>query len=309
MKIERIFNNFMTGLLFIPSFMYMFGPLYGINIYLLICNLYKMHYLYCKKNILLITDFEETVNDYMLVNLLVSLYKQDKIEVSGIIVNDETNEKAIKLRKYLRKLGIKDNEISISVSKKKDECFNELDEKELENLYNYNIDLWDGYKMILDCEKSNNLSILCCGNIKSLKKAVDNSNELPNISNVYIYNNVTLEKSFFSYIVKKTSNHKNEDLAYIANETNSKKLPNNTFRVFCQMDTASKVDLTNSDYLSVSMQNHIDVPDFAFIDNSLLLLYTVHPELFDTVTWKDSAIRCKNNSIKMIKNKLFKYIN
>ena len=74
------------------------------------------------------------------------------------------------------------------------------------------------------------------------------------------------------------------------------------------MDTVGKVDLTDKDYLSVLMKNHVDVPDFAFIDNSLLLLYTVNPELFDTQTWKDSAIRCNKKSVQTIKNKLCKYI-
>ena len=163
--------------------------------------------------------------------------------------------------------------------------------------------------MILDCEKSDNLSIVCCGDIKSLRKAVDNSDQLVNIENIYIYNNITLKKELFFYRVLKTSEHKNEDLAYIGNETNSKKLSNNQFNVFCQMDTAGKVDLTNNDYLSITMQNHIDVPDFAFINGPLLLLYTVNPELFDRETWKDSAIRCKKKSVQMIKNKLCKYIN
>ena len=143
MKIERIFNNFMMGLLFVPSLMYMFGPLQGVNIYLLMCNMYRTNQQYHKKNILLITDFEENVDDYMSVNLLASLYKQDKINVSGIVVNDETYEKPIRLRKYLRKLGIKDNQISISVSKENDDCLDDSYQEELERIYDYNIDLWD----------------------------------------------------------------------------------------------------------------------------------------------------------------------
>jgi hypothetical protein len=308
MTIKTIFNNFITGMLFVPAFMYIFGPFQGINLFLLICNLYKTYNVYGKKNILLITDFEENVNDYMLINLLVSLYKQKSINVSGIIINDDkTYEKAIRLRKYLRNLDIKDNEINISVSKDDTDSNEEL-ENNLDHIYDSNIDLWDGYEMLLDCEKSQDLSIVCSADIKSLRKAVDNSECLDNISNIYIFNNITLKKELFCYKVIKTSDRKNEDLRYIGNEANSNKLPNNKFSVFCEIDTVGKVCLTNKDCLSVTMSNYIDVPDFAFIDGPLLLLYTVNPEVFETNTSKSSAIRCDNKSSDLIKNKLYRYI-
>lgn len=295
MSINQIFSYTALLMTIFPPLLYLFliHPQIVMNIGLLLFNVHKIFCKRRKKNILLITDFD-SFNDYITVNLLVKMYNNGKVNIAGIVVNDNGEyEKTIQLRKYLRSLKVRDFNVPLAAS---------LEDSVNEDKYKiiseeYGIDLWDGHQMLSDLQKDKPLSIVATGNVKSLvtilEKDVLSDEILTNEHEIFIYEKIDLRRKV----------DENKDRLYILG-----------YRKFSFILFDDKI----MDHLYLNDKNgynvfgeidkHKKAPLFVFLDGCNMLLSMLHEELFNVREFQNGKMLFyKRNTQKKIIDKLDNY--
>ena len=189
----------------------------------------------------------------------------------------------------MRLENINDNECLISVSLDDENGIrnNQIENKtDLSKIYNYNIDIWNGYQLLLDCQKSNKLSIICTGNIRAMRRANENIKKgLQNIENVYIFNNVSIKNGKLT----RTNSNFDANLVYLCDKLF--KITN--FNLFSENDLMNNIALDDKSNiyhkLKLSLNTEV-LPHYTMINYPLMLVYMLNKDLFKVTNYENHKI-------------------
>ena len=245
-------------------------------------NIYRMFFKE-RREIILITDFND-INDYLTLNLLVKQKIDDNVIFREIIVN-KSFDKAKDVRKYLRYLGIKDCDISISIDD--GNTFNP-------NLYSkYHIEAWEGSEAIANL-RNDNLHIITTSDLNVLNKVVDSPVYKKNISNIYVFYGLGFNEGHLTEFTNISCNL--ETLFEKTCETTK-------FTIFSEIDLSRNMNL--DDMFIVNRLKMFTDGYFSFLYHPLTVTYLFRPHLFlkrdyenhKVITYKDNT---KNEILRWI---------
>lgn len=291
MKLLTFFNITCLLMTIYPWAIFFLGPVLSLQFIFMLYQTYQIYYKKQTKNVIFITDFEENINDYLAIELLVKMQKLKLIKVLDIVVNGD-NIKAQQLRLFLKDLGTNDVDFPITLNEVKDS----YDISELDSYY---IDQCNASEMIEQiCSENKKVSIIGAGDLSSLVTASRNS-ELKSLSEIYVMDNIGIVGNRATRLSSNTDNN----FMILFNN-----LQNKTFFKTVSTDISRHINISDKSLISLHYSKDLVLPYFQYINEPLLMLSMFNDDLFDSRNYGKYILYMYDNNKNKIINKIEEYL-